>query len=436
MDVIVPSICLSSVAGAIFFYAGGRLRVPRIPVAEAPSLPSDELEAERVARGRAESEAAGAVRAQREAVTALADERGRSTALREELAGERDARRRADVEAASERRRLNEDAARLRARADAAETRAAALDAQLARARAELTKAQQEQEKAVAAARRLASEAANERRRLTEDAANERRRLTEEAAKLRARQEAELSQARVRKDEAEGLREENLRLSRAVAALESQRASAPDLAEVQRRTVSAAMQLRTLEQRAQEVTSREAENAELRRRVEALSGAAAEVEALRRRVRDLEALAFAQGTPGEAEERDEVPDSEGMRELDSSLALGLRELVKREEGCRTAVLSDTRGLLVAAYGAPGHRLELAAAAALTTTTAERLRELLPVGEPVSLSLVDDNAVELRTRWLRWAGECFLLSTIGSAPPADEAPAQALCDRLAELIGPA
>src|SRR5262249_12711317 len=160
--------------------------------------------------------------------------------------------------------------------------------------------------------------------------------------------------------EADRLREENRRLSAAVAALEQERARTPDLAEVQRRSVSAAVQLRTLEQKALEAAGREAGNADLRRRGEALGGAAEEGEELGRRGRDLEAQAFACGAGEADEEADEIPDSEGMRELDSSLGLGLRELVRREEGCRGAVLSDMRGLLVAAYGVPAHRLELAA----------------------------------------------------------------------------
>ncbi len=102
MDVVVPSICLSSVAGALLFYAGGRLSA-RAP-AEAPAPPTEplspDLEAERAARLRAEGEATGAWRSVKDAVAALAEERSRSTALREDLAGERDARERADAEAA------------------------------------------------------------------------------------------------------------------------------------------------------------------------------------------------------------------------------------------------------------------------------------------------------------------------------------------------
>ena len=137
MDVVVPSIWLSSFAGALLFYAGGWLSprpgaapdapgapgAPALPPSEptephlALAAPSAEIEAERAARARAEEQARGAVRARDEAVAALTTERARSTALREDLRGERDARSRADAEAARDRKRLVDDAGRLQAQA-------------------------------------------------------------------------------------------------------------------------------------------------------------------------------------------------------------------------------------------------------------------------------------------------------------------------------
>ena len=98
------------------------------------------------------------------------------------------------------------------------------------------------------------------------------------------------------------------------------------------------------------------------------------------------------------------------------------------------MLSDVRGLLIASFGEAAHRQELAAAAALTTTTAERLRELLPLGEPLAFTLVDANEIVFRTRWLRWEDDGFLLSTLGAAPAAGDAPAEELRRRLAALLG--
>jgi hypothetical protein len=422
MDVVVPSICLSSVAGAILFYAGGRLHARPAP----PVPPTPEVELERAARRRAEEETAGTLRATRDAVAALAEERSRSTALREALASEQDARTRTDADA---------EAARLEA----------------GRARVEAAQARAETERATAAARRLSTEAGALRAKIAEIEAARGREGEAQAKAIAAEARASQSEARATKAEAkvaealakaaealakaasaEGIREENQRLERAISALEQQRAATPDLAEVQRRALSATMALRTLEQRSEEVARREAENVDLRQRVEALSGAAVEAEALRRRVRELEARGFAEATHGfpRADEADEAPISES---LESSLSIGLRE-VCQEEGCRAAVLSDMRGLLIAAFGEDAHRLELAAAAALTTTTAERLRELLPLGEPLAFTLADANAIVFRTRWLRWEDECFLLSTLGATPAKGDAPAEAIRGRLAALLG--
>jgi hypothetical protein len=296
--------------------------------------------------------------------------------------------------------------------------------ADLVRARADLDKTRAELEKATGASRRLSSEATALRAKLAQQ--------TRAASMI----EATRGDAAEREAEAARLREENERLQRALAA-EKERVAAPDLAEVQRRGLEVAMKLRVLEQRSDEIAHREAENQDLRRQVDALRATAAENEALRGRVRDLEAQGFARRTlssRADADALDEVPESEGQRELESSLELGLRELCKREEGCRGAVLSDMRGLLIAAYGAPTHRHEMAAAASLMTSAADRLRELYPLGEPVSLALVDENAIVFRTRWLRWESESFLLCTLGAAPAGRDLAAEALRAELSELIG--
>ncbi len=315
-------------------------------------------------------------------------------------------------------------------RAAGAESRAHELGAEVVRARADL-------QKATAATVRLANEAAALRAKATEH---------ERTAALLATTRAAASALEA---DAQRLREENDRLRGAVAALERERADAPDLATAQRQRLEMSMKLRALEQRAEEMARREEENAELRRRVDALAGAAAEAEALRREVKDLTAQGFARRlaerppSPRDGDD-DEVPDSAGMLQLATSLELGLRELCKREPGCRAAVLSDMRGLLIAAYGEAGHRDEMAAASSLMTYLAERLRELVPVGEPASLALTDGNEMVFRTRWLRWEDECFLVSTLGAAPPANgagggprslrEPPIEVLRVRLADLLG--
>ncbi len=443
MDVVVPSICFSSLAGALLFYAGGRLNGGAAAAApEEPRAIEPGIEEERAARERAEQAAFGAAKATREAVAALAEERARTTALREELTAERDARRRADAEATNDRRRLVEEAARLREGAMGAaegraqiEARAVAASVELEKAGREIARLRAEVEKATSAARRASGETAAFRAKVAEQE-GALAGLGAAKAELGAAR-AELGAAKVAAEksvaEAASLRDENAKLREELASCALEKAAAPDLAEVQRRTVTATMALRSLEQRSGEIARREEENTELRRRVEELTAAAAEAEGLRRQVRDLLAQGYAR-RPAHTLESEGAEGGGLAPELETGLEAGLRALRRAEPGCRTAVLSDERGLLVAAQGEDGYRLELAAAAALTTTAAERLRELLPIGEPAAMTVVDVHATELRTRWLRWNGECFLLSTIGVARDSEDVPAETLREELARLIG--
>ena len=120
--------------------------------------------------------------------------------------------------------------------------------------------------------------------------------------------------------------------------------------------------------------------------------------------------------------------------LENLLEGNLDALVREETGCRTAVLADLRGLLIAASGDITYQDELAAAASLTTYTSERIRQLVPMGEPLSIELMDVNRVVLRIHWLRWQNDAFLLTTLGVAPDAADvrdAHAQAI---MSELVG--
>jgi len=58
---------------------------------------------------------------------------------------------------------------------------------------------------------------------------------------------------------------------------------------------------------------------------------------------------------------------------------------------------------------------IAAAASLTTYTTERIRQLVPMGEPLWIQLEDVNRMVIRTRWLRWEDDAFLVTTLGVAP---------------------
>jgi predicted regulator of Ras-like GTPase activity (Roadblock/LC7/MglB family) len=132
----------------------------------------------------------------------------------------------------------------------------------------------------------------------------------------------------------------------------------------------------------------------------------------------------------------ELPPSERWTEsdaLETTLEAALAEVVEHEGGCRTAVLSDSRGLLIAAAGTDGSHEEIAAAAALATMAAERLRDLIPVGQPMSMAVLDDNQIVFRTRWLRYGDECFLLSTLGVRTRPLEQGADTLRARLTALV---
>jgi len=452
MDVVVPSICLSSVAGALLFYVGGRLSPRPAPPPPPPPALERDLSGVHEARDRAEA--------------AFAREREQTEALRAELSNAHQARAQADAEAAASLRRLADEGTRLRRSAaelteqlaalrtrataeseartrpglDAAEARAAAAEIRTAELDAELSKTRAELEKAAATARRLSNEATALRAR----AATASRAATDLEAARAAVAEAEASAvARAR------LQEENQRLAQTVATLQASletvretardrdRTPAPDLAEVQRKGLEAAMKLRTLEMRAAEIDRREAEDADLRRQVDALKGAEAEAAELRLRVRDLEAHGFARRTrtlTGIEQGPDDMPVSTGAPELSATLELGLRQLCKREQGCRAAVLADYRGLLIAAYGEASHRDELAAGASILTSAAERLRELLPLGEAASFTLLDEHDIVFRARLLSWGDERFLLATLGAAPPTGDPAAEAMRARIAAMIG--
>jgi chromosome segregation ATPase len=423
----VPSICLSSLAGAVLFFTGGRLS-SRGPSADGRAA----LEAVERERARLAEELAGARAAHDDAVRAVAEQRARAAALREQLDAERAARLDAERRAAAEVARLGEEGTRLRAQGLELGEQLAALRARAAHDVGELARL-----KGLGSAAEARAAAAEKRVAVFATDLDKARRALQDAVAAGARDAQELAAARAGTAH---LREENAELTRARDALQAERAhraaGAADLAELQRRNVELAMRTRVLDQRAGEMERKDAENAELRTRIEALAHVSAESAELRRRVLDLEARGFAQQLQeAPAPIRPTRPAGEPPR-LETSLEQGLAEVVARDPGCRTAVLSDLRGLLIACAGAEDHQHELAAATSLTTYATERLRELVPLGEPASLELRDENGLVVRTRWLRWEHERFLLSTLGAAPgrEASEIAIQELTARLSALIG--
>jgi len=237
----------------------------------------------------------------------------------------------------------------------------------------------------------------------------------------------ELSNAEARAQEATRLRDENGALRTQIADLHKtnlsktepsmgEQSAPQSLADVQRHNVELSLKSRALAQRTAEFEVHAAEIESLRDKVEELTAAASETMELRAKVRDLEAQGFAiKLSRGDGWTKRPARSHDGPDRLESLLQDKLEALMTDTQGCRTAVLADLRGLLIAASGDVKYQDELAAAASLTTYTTERLRDLFPIGEPTAIEVVDVNRTMLRVDWLRVNEDTFLLTTVGVAP---------------------
>jgi predicted regulator of Ras-like GTPase activity (Roadblock/LC7/MglB family)/chromosome segregation ATPase len=237
----------------------------------------------------------------------------------------------------------------------------------------------------------------------------------------------ELGNAEARAQEATRLRDENGALRTQIADLHKANLQKTDvsrvdsggpqsLAEAQRQNVELSLKSRALAQRTAEFEVHAAEIESLRDKVEMLTAAASETLELRAKVRDLEAQGFAiKLSNGDGWTKRPAKSHDGPDRLESMLQDKLEALMTDTQGCRTAVLADLRGLLIAASGDVKYQDELAAAASLTTYTTERLRDLFPIGEPTAIEVVDVNRTMLRVDWLRVNEDTFLLTTVGVAP---------------------
>ena len=237
----------------------------------------------------------------------------------------------------------------------------------------------------------------------------------------------ELSNAEARAQEASRLRDENSTLRTQIADLHkanlgktepsmSDQGAPQSLGDAQRHNVELAVKSRALAQRTAEFEVHVAEIESLRDKVEELTAAASETLELRAKVRNLEAQGFSlKMTSGDGWTKRPAKSNDGPDRLESMLQNKLESLVTDTQGCRTAVLADLRGLLIAASGDVTYQDELAAAASLTTYTTERLRDLFPIGDPLTIEIVDVNRIMLRVDWLRVNEDSFLLTTVGLAP---------------------
>jgi predicted regulator of Ras-like GTPase activity (Roadblock/LC7/MglB family) len=118
--------------------------------------------------------------------------------------------------------------------------------------------------------------------------------------------------------------------------------------------------------------------------------------------------------------------------LETAIAERLDELRVHEDGCHTAVVADMRGLLLASSGDTAHDDDLAAAASVTTDTTDRLRQLLPLGEPLEIRITDVNHMVFTARWLHADQDELFLSTFGVATSTAD-PRAAIGARITDLV---
>jgi hypothetical protein len=169
--------------------------------------------------------------------------------------------------------------------------------------------------------------------------------------------------------------------------------------------------------RAEDAARLEVENGVLRQQIEGRWRAAGPEDV---------ALAERAAAPGQ---RRPIPE----QKLEEALEDRLDELRHYEGSCRTVVLSDMRGLLVASSGDVAHHDELAAAASMAGDTTSRLRELLSLGEPREIRLVDVHDAVVTVRWLRGDHDGLLLSTLGVATAKADPRAEAIGAAISNLI---
>lgn len=326
-------------------------------------------------------------------------------------------------------------------RADALEREVKQLTAQVAADRAKGNEPPQAAQQLAVAKARIAQLEAKDAQQLavTQAHAGEAQKLAKQVGALQTQlndSRAELTIAEHRAHEVTALRADNSAMRLQIAELQKAPAAAPQsLAEVQRRNVELSLKERVLTQRNEEFTVLAAELETLRNRVEHLTAAANESAHLKKLVRDFEAQGFAATLLDEnAWTRRPARDVLGPDHLESQLQTKLEALVATTKGCRTAVLADLRGLLIAASGDVTRQEELAAVASLMIYTTERIRDLLPMGEPSALEVVDINRTMLRINWMRMGNEAFLLTTFGVAPAPTEHMESHTQEILGELAG--
>ncbi len=424
MDV-VQSVWLTSIAGALLFFTGGRMWGRSL-------ARSAEVDSERVRRESAERAASSAVEAWRSTDRDLAVERENSVRLAREVQAERAGREQTLEAVEAETRARADESARMSARLaqlagenEALRRRVEGAEAGLAKTRAELQAVTTQRDAAHQRTTRLEADLASQQRTNRIQQASESAGREKEAEATRRLQSVladlaevdstaralriELSAAQAGVKEAAHLALENAQLRQQVESLSRAQASSGGLGELARKNVELGMKLRVFEQRAETLERQGEENVELRTRLEVLAEKARRADDSAKRLAELEAQELARSLVRPAPV---IPTQRGQEDrLEGALERALGTLLQGESECRAVVLSDARGLLMAAAGDRSFELELAATASLGSDVVRRLRELMPMGQPASMSIRDENGVRVQTRWLRGEDEPFLLCTL-------------------------
>jgi hypothetical protein len=164
-----------------------------------------------------------------------------------------------------------------------------------------------------------------------------------------------------------------------------------------------------------------------------LSSRGREVEGLRARVADLEARAVARDVRMSGPPPPIAAPKAGQR-LEEAIEGRLDALRLRRGSCESAILADVRGLLLASCGDTTHDEALAVAASMITETSEHMRQILPLGAPLEIRLMDVNHAVFTARWLRPDDqEKFIVGTIGHTGEKADARADAIEASISDLL---
>lgn len=327
-----------------------------------------------------------------------------------------------DVERAS----LNEALALATRRSADRETELRHLKVQLRTAMARLTEAEAARDEVVELRERLNRQ---------EGDASELERVREALHDLKL----ELHVVQSRADRADSLQQENAELAEQLhaAAPELERLDAYDALLDERREQAIAAEV--MRKRIEALAHHADHNTELRERLSVAEAGAARSAALEQRIRELEAYAFAAGSPSHPRPSIRTAlsprSSRALGTLGESLDQRLAEFA-RAQGCRVAVVADMSGLPLAVAGDPIYQEGLAAIPGAVRASFEPLQAALPMGTPCAIEVVDGHNVMLSSHFFQAGGDHLSLATLDVRSRRQHGPTEALLTSLETLLAAA